>query len=137
MPKIISEEEYSKIAELFKQGLKTSAIVEATGIQRSTVLRYLRKCGLPTPKQGKGSNKNEIFLENYGEEICRLYELGTNINKLAKKYHKSNAFISDYLEEEGIIRAMKRKAVDSHEMRRVVLGTEFDMLPRGELCLQS
>lgn len=122
--KTLSNEETNKIIEMYKNGLSSNKIASELEISSDIVLKHLRLSSISI--RTNSSYSRCLLTESQINDICREYENGINISKLASKYHSTNGTIKKILIGHGFEITRKkslfsnRKKLSFDEEQRVL-----------------
>lgn len=95
----LSNEETKKIIEMYGRGLSSNKIATELEISSDIVLKHLHLSNIPI--KTNSSYSRCLLTELQINDICKEYENGENISKLASKYHSTNGTIKKILISHG------------------------------------
>lgn len=96
--KLIQEDEYSNIVDMYKSGLSQQQIADIYGVTRAPIKRILKLCGISK------KDKPARFLDDEMQDIIERYNNGMSTYEISKLYSTSDETIRCWLEKYGVDR---------------------------------
>lgn len=89
-----------EIISLYKDGKSAYQISKEIGIDKTTILRNLKKWGIDTSEKYKGDPDN--LLKNKKDDVIKMFESGISMRQIAKQLGYSDSSIYRILQDSGI-----------------------------------
>lgn len=94
--KIVSDDQYEEIRELYLSGFSSNKIAELYEVDKATIVKILKIQGVKIRNSKLNINHQEFL------ELVRDYQSGFSIKQLAKRYDCSEQGLKEYMQKKGV-----------------------------------
>lgn len=94
--KIITDNQYDEIRELYLSGFSSNKIAELYKVDKATILKILHSMKVKIRKNNLDINNQEF------EELVRDYKSGFSLRELAKRYNCTPSGLKEFLQKKGV-----------------------------------
>lgn len=113
--KIISDNQYNEIKELYLSGFSSNKIAELFKVDKATILKILHLLDVKIRKNNLDINRQEF------EELVSDYQSGYSLKELAKRYNCSASGLKEFLEKKGVDLRKKYNILNDTETQESIV----------------
>ncbi len=119
--KIISDDQYDEIKELYLSGFSAYKISNLFGVDKATIFKILNVMSIKTHKDSKYAFNNQEF-----QEIVKDYESGISPLELSKRYGGSKNGMTEYLKKKGVALRIANPILKDKERQESLISDYLD-----------
>lgn len=113
--KIITDNQYDEIRELYLSGFSSNKIAELYEVDKATILKILHSLKVKIRKNNLDINNQEF------EELVRDYKSGFSLRELAKRYNCTPPGLKEFLQKKGVnLREKYSILIDNSAMNNLI-----------------
>lgn len=114
--KIITDNQYEEIKELYLSGFSSNKIAELYKVDKATILKILHSLRVKIRKNSLDINRQEF------EELVRDYQSGFSLKELAKRYNCSAPGLKEFLLKKGVDLRVKYSILDNEDIMQALIN---------------
>ena len=118
--KIVSDNQYEEIKELYLSGFSSNKIAELYEVDKATIVKILKIQGVKIRTNKLNINHQELM------ELVRDYQSGFSIKQLAKRYDCTGPGLKEFLQKKGVDLREKYSILEDKEAQDKMIQEYLD-----------
>lgn len=114
--KIISDNQYEEISELYLSGFSSNKIATLYDVDKATILKILHIQGIKLRSNTLNINNQEL------QELIKDYQFGFSLKELAKRYDCSPTGLKEFLLKKGVDLRIRYSVLEDSEKQEQIIN---------------